>query len=125
MVAPAAGAVPASNFQTWFTESDYPKGARDKGIAGRMFVAWQISTNGTIGNCAVLRTSADSALDAAGCAAIKKRGRYTAPAYAADGTAVPSIGMVWVKWTLADDYDLKTDRFLYDFVMGGANNVIR
>jgi protein TonB len=70
-------------------DSDYPRGAGEAGISGKVAVRFSVETNGHATNCSVTRSSGNAELDEATCRLIETRFRYK-PATDAAGRPVRS-----------------------------------
>lgn len=78
-----------------FSPSQYPREALHSGIYGRVVTVLQVTPAGTVSNCRVV-ASAGKVLNEGTCA-VAMRARFD-PARAADGTAIPSIYVLPVRW---------------------------
>ena len=85
----AAVATPARAMSPdgWIT--DYPASALQRQSQGTSTIFWQITVEGRASGCRTVNSSGDADLDAAACAAVTKRARYT-PALDKDGHPVRS-----------------------------------
>lgn len=57
-------------------DSDYPKGALDAGIGGKVGVRYVVGEDGRITNCSIAQSSGNAELDATTCRLIQERFRY-------------------------------------------------
>lgn len=72
---------------TWVT--DYPKSALQKNESGAAEVAYEVSADGRVRECRILATTGNKAIDAAACASLIARARFTPATY--KGTPVPAV----------------------------------
>lgn len=80
-------------------ERDYPPAARRAGVQGSVFVRFTVGSDGAVGNCRVLRSSAGPELAAATCRLIEARFRYE-PARDAEGKPVQDTVSRTFDWLL-------------------------
>jgi TonB family protein len=73
------GAVPRGSRGYWITDADYPFISAQKGAEGLVRVQLNITPEGRVGKCKILRSSGDLDLDATTCAAYTRRGRFQRP----------------------------------------------
>jgi len=67
-------------------ENDYPESARDANAEGTAVAQMTIGTDGRVVDCSIIRSTGNSALDAATCRIIRSRARFT-PARDSNGNA--------------------------------------
>lgn len=84
---------------SWITADDYPMGIVRSGRQGTSVILFRIGTEGRIDQCRAVVTSGTKELDAAACAALLKRGRYT-PARDATGRPMAVHRVRRVVWRL-------------------------
>lgn len=78
----AAGAAPKLvplDRNGWVVPSDYPVAALNEGRSGRTLVAFDVSEEGFVENCAVVGSSGHSDLDQMACFALNVRGLFVPP----------------------------------------------
>ena len=83
----------------WITSDDYPPDSIRREEEGTTSITWTIGTDGRVAECHVTQSSGYTRLDAAACAAIRKRGRYY-PARDAQGRAITTTKSRSVIWRL-------------------------
>ncbi|MBY8823214.1 TonB family protein [Sphingomonas colocasiae] len=86
----------------WITNDDYPVAAIRARAEGVSSIAWTIDVDGRAIDCKVVRSSGNADLDAAACAALTRRARYS-PALDEAGDPVRSTGQRDVGWKLPED----------------------
>lgn len=79
--------------------ADYPADALAARAAGRSLVRYTVGTDGRAAGCTVLGTSGHASLDAAACALIQRRFRFS-PAQDASGKPVSEARTDVVAWVL-------------------------
>ncbi len=94
-------AVPQGNPGTWVTPNDYPAQDLREGNAGTVGFRLEIDARGRAANCTVTRSSGHPRLDAAACANLLKRSRFTP---ARDSMGEPTAGSFSsaVRWTIPE-----------------------
>ena len=100
VVSKAAGA--KGDERQWVTVDDYPPSSLRNAEQGTSAIAWTINTAGRVENCHTTSSSGSSALDAAACRAITRRGRYS-PALNAAGQPIPVTKSRRVVWQVPKD----------------------
>lgn len=85
----------------WITPDDYPPRARRGNEQGAVGVAFTVDVWGRATQCTVTSSSRSDTLDAATCALVERRARYT-PARDAAGRAVESRKTLRFRWMLED-----------------------
>ncbi len=80
-------------------DRDYPAAARRAGIEGSVAVRFTVRTDGSVGDCEVLKSSANAELDETTCRLIERRFRYE-PARDANGRPVPEVVRRTFDWLL-------------------------
>lgn len=86
----------------WITNDDYPPAAIRARAEGVSSIAWTIDVDGRVIDCKVVRSSENADLDAAACAALTRRARYS-PALDEAGNPVRSSGQRDVGWKLPEN----------------------
>ena len=99
--APRVNAPPQLRSGT-ITSEDYPASALRALAEGTTTVRLTVSGNGRVSGCVVVRSSGNSALDAATCAAMQRRLRF-APATDEHGNPVESTVERSMRWSLPQD----------------------
>ena len=79
--------------------TDYPRGAKRAGIEGSVAVRFTVETNGSVGDCEIIRSSANEELDTTTCRLIERRFRYQ-PARDASGRPVTEVVTRTFDWML-------------------------
>lgn len=82
-----------------FSDSDYPSAALRADAQGLVIVRLMVAADGSIGACAVLRSSGSAALDARTCQVYTREGRFR-PAIDADGRPVAAGIISSVTWRI-------------------------
>lgn len=77
------------------TNADYRRARPPRGAFGTVFVSYRVRSDGTVGDCKVIRSSGFEVFDSATCRLIRERFRFR-PARDADGQAID--------WEIRDDY---------------------
>lgn len=85
------------------TSDDYPDLSVRSGEQGVVNIRYLVQADGTVGECAVIATSGSSRLDAAACAMVKRRWRFT-PA-TQKGKPVAEYLLAEVSFTLVPSSD--------------------
>lgn len=88
-------------------DSDYPAGAGEAGISGRVEVRYRVGTDGRVTQCGIARSSGNPELDAVTCRLIEQRFRYE-PSRDGAGRPVPSWiiqNHEWIVESLPPDED--------------------
>ncbi|UIJ47089.1 energy transducer TonB [Sphingomonas cannabina] len=98
----AAKATPRGNPGSWFSNDDYPAGARRAGAEGRVTVSLTIGTDGKVTDCRVTSSSGNSELDATTCSLAKRRGRYKPAQDDAGNPIVSTATIPGVRWQLEE-----------------------
>lgn len=93
---------PLGPVSSWVTFEDYPTAALREGLEGTTRFRLEIGTNGKVAGCSITLSSGHTALDAAACANMTKRGKFS-PATDAQGVAVPGSWSGAVRWTMPTD----------------------
>ena len=83
----------------WATSDDYPARALREGRQGTTRFRVTIGTDGRVRNCEILASSGSLDLDAATCANVARRARFT-PATDASGTRVGGSWSSAVRWVI-------------------------
>ncbi|HEX9932587.1 MAG TPA: energy transducer TonB [Allosphingosinicella sp.] len=81
--------------------ADYPADALAARAEGRTLVRYTVGFDGRAANCAVLATSGHASLDAAACALVQRRFRFS-PAQDASGKPVSETRTDVVAWALPE-----------------------
>ncbi|HEY6049197.1 MAG TPA: energy transducer TonB, partial [Sphingomicrobium sp.] len=85
-----------------FSSDDYPAEAQRNNEQGTVQASLEISPEGRVSSCTIIRSSGHASLDNATCAILKHRAAFT-PARDADGKAVASTYVTPpVVWRLED-----------------------
>jgi protein TonB len=79
--------------------SDYPRAAKRAGIEGSVAVRFTVRADGSVGDCEVLKSSANEELDETTCRLIERRFRYE-PARDAEGRPTSEIVRRTFDWML-------------------------
>lgn len=79
--------------------ADYPRAARRAGIEGSVAVRFTVRPDGSVGNCEVLRSTANEEIDETTCRLIEQRFRYE-PARDSQGRSVAETVRRTFDWTL-------------------------
>ena len=86
----------------WLHNSDYPREAKDVGMAGTVTIVVTIEPNGRVSYCDVVRSSGSGLLDATTCRLVQQRYRYQ-PARDEQGRPVRAREMQNHSWVM--EYD--------------------
>jgi TonB family protein len=93
------GLRPAIDPGTWIGPGDYPKAALRAGAAGVTGFVLQVGPDGRVKDCFVTQTSGNDGLDAATCALLGDRARFT-PALDAQGQPTTGSYRSSVRWQI-------------------------
>jgi protein TonB len=85
----------------WLSVADYPRGAVEGEIQGRVVVAFNINAKGRVENCQVKSSSGHLALDVVPCRALQRKARFVAPVDD-DGTSQTTSGMLSVDFWMPE-----------------------
>ncbi len=85
----------------WVSESDYPGNALRRGDQGTTRFAITIDGDGRVRDCAVTRSSGSAELDAATCAKVSQRARFT-PARDTRGAVVVGRYVSAIRWQIPE-----------------------
>lgn len=118
--AAAVSATPIGDPAQWITTEDYPATALRANEAGITVTRFDISEAGRIENCSASQSSGSTALDAAACAALVERGRFT-PAKDNRGRPVRSSMTRRVRWAIPAEETVEIGRLIFT---RGANGRI-
>ncbi len=90
---------PKGDLLRFFSSSDYPRDALDKGQSGAVGVLLWIETDGRASKCEVIEPIDSLALQQQTCNILKQRGRFT-PATDASGNPIRSPVTARIRWLL-------------------------
>jgi periplasmic protein TonB len=83
-------------------DSDYPKDAGEAGVSGTVTIRYLVMEDGRVGDCVIVKSSGNGALDETTCRLIRERFRFD-PSRDAAGRPVPA----WLRenhsWAIEDD----------------------
>ena len=99
---PVPAAVPASisrEPQMLFSRADYPLATLSAGEHGSADVKLQISQEGRVRGCTVVKSSGSTTLDLTTCSILKRRARFT-PARDAQGRPTDDTYLTTIVWKL-------------------------
>lgn len=119
LAAPQA-ATPIGDPSQWVTTDDYPAAALAADQAGTTVARFDVNESGQIENCTASQSSGSAALDAAACAALTQRARFT-PAKDAGGRAVRSSMTRRIRWAIPAEPIVEIGRLTFE---RGANGRI-
>jgi len=91
---------PANGLAGLITTDDYPLAALRNDEEGQVGVRLEIDAGGTVSGCTVVESSRSASLDAATCALLRERARFS-PARDAHGRPVPDTYRTTVAWRIA------------------------
>jgi protein TonB len=103
--APPAIAVPGGprgNPGSWFSDDDFPAGAKRAGASGRVAVSLSIDTAGKVVGCRVTASSGNGDLDDTTCRLAQRRGRFNVKKDVA-GNALPYTWPISTRWVLREE----------------------
>ena len=86
--------------ESWLSNNDYPARSMREDSQGTVIARLRISPQGRVTDCAIVRSSGDTALDQRTCSTALSRGRYH-PALDADGRPVAALVPVVVRWRIS------------------------
>jgi len=101
-IAAASPVQPLGDPQQWVTPDDYPPAALRAQAEGIVRVALSIDAAGNLTNCRVDQSSGNADLDAATCALLMRRAKFT-PAHDASGRAIASRALQRFHWEIPRD----------------------
>lgn len=99
LLAAAVAAQPIGDQAALITADDYPAAARRAGKEGVVAVTLAIDASGYVADCTVTTSSGSPDLDAATCALLRERARYS-PELDEQGRVIATVRSRKVRWTL-------------------------
>lgn len=88
-----------AELDSYFSADDYPAAALRDAAQGPVGVELDVSPDGRVAACRVVRSSGSASLDSATCRILRSRARYQ-PARDAQGALVPDRDTATITWTL-------------------------
>lgn len=89
----------------WITDNDYPAAALREDAEGAVRFVLGIAADGSVTDCTVQQSSGDERLDAATCALVRARAKFT-PALDAKGRPTTGTYASSVRWQIPHDSSL-------------------
>lgn len=88
-----------SNLAAYFSDDDYPVGARFNREQGTVGIVIFVNAAGGVEGCSIAASSNSSALDEASCRIIRRRARFT-PAIHSSGRSVADFVAARIRWQI-------------------------